>query len=332
MSRSKRLMMWRTGILDRLPVWCLILLSALGSTPLAAAGKHAASGGGRASGIVTILQGNAVVIHALSAFDVLEGSRVYADDIIRTDKDAFLRIEYADKTWLELGPQTSVQISHPAGRRGKSIGLYVMGGWLKLGTDATANAHQALESIGMDLTDLSGIIVMRGSGDSHEIFAEQGSARWINRAVKGGEPVTLNKGDFLTVTPTSAPVVQSRPSADFITAMPRPYRDTLPIRYGVYSDRDPTIGAERAFTYSEVQPWLNAEPQVRTQFLVTWRRKLQDSAFRQSLDSEMSLHHEWDPILHPEKYEKHDDEPVKAVPPAGTAPLAPSPTATPKPN
>jgi hypothetical protein len=207
-----------------------------------------------------------------------------------------------------------------------------MGGWLKLGTDAAANAHQALESIGMDLIDLSGVIVMRGSGDSHEIFAEQGSARWINRVAKGGDPITLNKGDFLTVAPTSPPGVQSRPSADFITSMPRAFRDTLPIRYGVYSDRDPVVGAERAFTYSEAQPWLNAEPQVRTQFLVTWRRKLQDAAFRQSLDAEMSLHHEWDPILHPEKYEKHDDEPVKAALPASAPPPAAAPTATSKPN
>jgi hypothetical protein len=323
MFRSHLPMICRTGISGLFPAWCLIVLSLLGSTPSAAAAKGSDSpaGSSRTVGIVTILQGHATVIHGLSQFDALEGVRLFADDLVRTDKEAFVRVEYEDKTWLELGPDTVMQISHPASRRGKAPALYLMAGWLKVGcNEPAAGTHQSMSSIGIDLLDLSGIIVVRANKDSHEIFAEQGTARWINRAARAAEPISLNKGDFLSASASSSAMIQPRPSADFLAAMPRAYRDSLPIRYAVYSGRPVTGANERAFSYSEVQSWLDAEPQVRKQFLVTWRRKLQDPAFREALDGEMALHHEWDPILHPEKY--------LPIEPAQPAPLPQSPAVT----
>src|ERR1700753_2787097 len=56
--------------------------------------------------IATILQGHVSVIRGMSQFDAPEGVRLLADDIVKTDEDTFLRLEYRDLSWLELGPQT----------------------------------------------------------------------------------------------------------------------------------------------------------------------------------------------------------------------------------
>ena len=258
---------------------------------------------GKPIGIVTILEGKATVIRGLSEFDPVEGVRLNADDLVKTDKDTFLRIEYEDETWLELGPETVLQLSHPADKKGKRPGLYLMSGWLKIGCGKPhAGAAPALAAVGMDIVDLSGVIVLRAREESHEIFAEAGAARWIDRMPHGSAPVSLNN-NFLVVAHGRPPTVQGRPTSDFTSALPRAYRDTLPFRYSLFAARAVAVKDERTFSYAEVEPWLDAEPTVRRQFLVLWRRKAYDPAFRASLDHDLNMHPEWDPILHPEKYE-----------------------------
>jgi hypothetical protein len=74
--------------------------------------------------------------------------------------------------------------------------------------------------------------------------------------------------------------------------------------------------------------WLNAEPTVRRQFVVLWRRKADNEAFRAALDHDLSKHPEWDPVLHPEKYEP----PASATLNTPSTPPAPPATAAPIPK
>jgi hypothetical protein len=108
--------------------------------------------------------------------------------------------------------------------------------------------------------------------------------------------------------------VQPRPTAQFMEALPRAYRDTLPSRYSVYVSRVVEPQNTRSFGYADVEPWLNAEPAVRRQFVGLWLRKVNDPAFRAPLDRDLAKHPEWDRILHPEKYEVEETVPP---PPAG---------------
>jgi hypothetical protein len=108
-----------------------------------------------------------------------------------------------------------------------------------------------------------------------------------------------------------APQVQKRPSPDFLSALPVQFRDLLPVRYPQFVARNVAIKAQIPFTYADAEPWLDAEPTVRRQCVLWWRRKAaQDAAFRASLDRNLQLHPEWDRVLHPEKYES-DESPVK---------------------
>jgi hypothetical protein len=278
-------------------------------------------------GIVTILQGKATVIRGISQYDVLEGMRLSADDIVKTESDTFLRLEYADQSWLELGPQTELQLRPLNSRRAKRPGLYLLHGWLKLEGKSSADAAQGIAVPGADLNDISGVLVVRLESQSLVVFAEKGSARWVNRAPPSGEGMSLKNGDFLVADANNVPKVQSRPTPQFLAELPRPYRDTLPARYSIYAGRTVTPKEQRSFSYSEVEPWVNGEATIRRQFVATWRRRIREAQFRDSLDRQMQLHPEWDPILHPEKYEP--PEQVEATHPIPATRSASGPVSAP---
>jgi hypothetical protein len=270
-----------------------------------------AAGAAKTTALVTILQGNATVIRAVSEFGAVEGVRLLPDDLIRTDKDSFLRIEYEDETWIELGPETQLELGHPAEKRANRPSLYLLTGWMKLGCATSENgAKKALASTGMDLSDLSGTLIIRTVDLTHMIFTEQGTARWIDRTPHTKATVVLNRGDFLVTGEGKSPLVESRPAPEFVSALPVAYRDSLPMRYGLFANRSVAVPDQRAVAYAEVEPWIDAETSIRRQFVPLWRRKaVQDAAFRAALDRNLSLHPEWGPVLHPENYET-DGSPV----------------------
>jgi len=284
---------------------CVIVLALLGGAPLAGAATPTANvPSAKQVGIVTILEGRATVIRGLSQFDALEGVRLLPNDLVRTDESTFVRVEYADQTWMELGPETLLQLNHPAQKKlSNRPGLYLLAGWLKLECKSDPPASRSLASKDLDVVDLSGAVILRATGSDLAIFAEQGTARLINRGKRGATPMILNEGDFLIVGHGKPASVQRRPSADFVAALPHAYRDTLPYRYSLFEARAATQQDQRAFSYADVEPWINAEAPVRRQFVVLWRRKAVEPAFRESLDRDLARHPEWDPVLHPEEYE-----------------------------
>ena len=260
--------------------------------------------------IVTILEGKASVIRNLGQFDVAEGVRLLPGDLIRTQPKSLMRIELPDECSVEAGPDTQLQLFHPVDKkRANRPALYLMEGWLKLGCKNGTDAALTLRDL--DVVGISKVLVIRATGDSRSIFAEQGTARVVRHS---GGSTTLNQGDFLNVEPDVVSDAQPRPTAEFMEALPRAYRDTLPSRYSVYVSRTVEPQNQRGFGYADVEQWVNAELAVRRQFLSLWLRKVNDPAFRAPLDRDLAKHPEWDRILHPEKYEVEETVPP---PPAG---------------
>jgi hypothetical protein len=291
---------------------CVIAVALLGSAQLAsAAAPTGAAPSGKQVGIITILEGRATVIRGLSQFDAQEGARLLPNDLVRTDDSGFLRLEYPDQTWLELGPQTTLQLSHPGQKKPAARpGPYLLEGWLKLGCPKEASSSCSLTSKDVDVADLTGTVIVRTTKTDSTLFAEAATARLTNRGLRGATPLNLNAGDFVMTGPGKPVSVQKRPTADFLAALPRPYRDTLPSRYSLFEARAVTPPAQRPFSYVEVEPWLNAEAPVRRQFVVLWHRKALEPGFREPLDRDLALHPEWDRTLHPEKYEITEPTPT----------------------
>jgi hypothetical protein len=295
---------FRPGTRGHFVFGCVLALTLLTGSRAMGAGKPAA--------IATILQGGATIIRAVTVFGAIEGIRLQSDDLIRTEKDSFLRLEYEDGTWIELGPETELELGHPADRRARNPALYLLTGWMKLGCVPPKNgAKNSIASTAMDLSDVAGNLIIRTVDNTHSIFAEAGTATWVNRAPHAADTVALSRGDFLVLGKAQSPQVLNRPSPEFVSAMPVEFRDALPNRFAQFSGRNVAGKEPRAMVYADVDQWLKAETSVRRQFVAWWRRKAaSDADFRAALDRNLSLHPEWDPVLHPEKYEK-DEPPVR---------------------
>jgi len=264
------------------------------------------------------------VIRGLSQFDAAEGVRLFPGDLVRTEPKSLMRVEYVDQCSLEAGPQTQLQLFHPADkRRASRPALYLMQGWLKLACKAGTDA--AFASKDLDVVGISRVIVVHATGDRRAIFAEQGTAKVIKRQKSDTTAVSLNPGDFLVVQPGEAADVQPRPTAQFMEALPRAYRDTLPSRYSNYVTREAEPQNPRGFVYSDVEPWVNGETAIRRQFVGLWIRKANDPAFRGALDRDLAMHPEWDRILHPEKYEEEETTPSRAASANSNAAAQPRP-------
>ena len=272
------------------------------------------AGAAEASGIATIVEGKAVVIRALSKLDAAVGVRLLADDLVHTGKDTFMRIEYDDGTSVHVGPETLLQLNPPSRRKSERPGLYLLSGWLKL-ISGKAGTRCSFRSPQFDVLELSGAVATRVEAGSGAVFVEQGTARWVDRRVRGAPPVSLKSGDYLSIRQDDAASVQGRPAQDFLSSVPRAFRDTLP------PGHPPAVAAKSlgAFSYSEVESWVNAEPPIRRQFVRLWRAKADDEAFRASLEGSLSLHPEWGPVLYPELYEP---KPPQQATPSAVTPVA----------
>jgi len=298
-----------------------VAVALLGITTWAAAAEP--------NGVATIVEGKAIVIRALNKLEVAEGVRLLADDLVHTGKDTFVRIEYDDGTSVDFGPETLLQLNHPARRKSELPGLYLLSGWLKLTSGKPQARYSAsLGSPRFDALDLSGVVVVRADAESAAVFCEQGTVRWVDRRVRGAKPITLKGGDFLAVRQDEPPSLQGRPTPEFLASLPRSFRDALPSRLAKFQGRQVVAKNLGAFSYSEVESWVNAEPPIRRQFVFLWRAKADDAAFRAALEHSLSMHPEWEPVLYPELYEP---KPPPQTAPSGAGPVS-GPVAGPAPQ
>jgi hypothetical protein len=184
-----------------------------------------------------------------------------------------------------------------------------MDGWVKL----TGAKREAAAAPGFDLRSPlveipagTGVIVLRGSPSEVSLFVEKGDARVAERQQGGPLVVLLKAGDFYRRKAGTRGSVSPSPAPNFVTDMPKFFRDSIPLRFERYRDRPVLPKDAPDFVYADVEHWLKAESSVRRPLMQRWRGKARETAFRNSLVANLSAHPEWDPILFPEKYKPKD--------------------------
>jgi hypothetical protein len=288
-------------------------------------------------GVVTILEGDATTIRGLSEFALAEGVHVSSNELVETGKNTFLRIEFTDGAIADLGPATRVQINRPTLRRNDRPAFYLLTGWMKMSAGKLgAGAKASIGSPQFDAVNLDSQSVEQVQSGSSAIFAESGPVRVLDHSRGGATPIQLKSGDFLALRSDESPKISPRPAHDFLTTLPRQFEDPLPSRLARFSGRDVPAKLVGAFTYSNVEAWLDAEPMIRRRFVHEWVAKADDDAFRQQLEARLSRHPEWERVLYPERFEPKSPPPVAAAPAAaapndGSSLVNPSvPSATPE--
>jgi hypothetical protein len=250
------------------------------------------------SGVVSIADGGPFTIIRQSAvYSGSKGVSVLAGDFIETAPGALLVIGLTGGSLLGIGPSSQVYIL----QRAEIPTLVVLRGWVKADVRGST-AVPALRVIGTRLGMQSQQAVMLlHAGDDHDVlFAEQGSATLLLREEAATRTDKLTQpNQFCVRADREGVVIQQRPSADFLAALPIAFRDSLPDQTLAQPQRPLEARQVRDVTYADIQSWLALPRDWRSGFVARFRGRLKDPAFFAALDAHLSQFPEWVPILHP---------------------------------
>jgi hypothetical protein len=285
------------------------------------------------SGAITILEGQALIYRGSGRLQAIEGVRLAPGDIVETAAATFAQIELADQSVAQFGPATRVMINASAPRQKPERWLYIMEGWVKFSSgkrDPAAGPGFELRAPLFEIPASPGVVVLRSSPAEVNLFVELGDLRVVERQLAGSPvAVPLRSGDSYRRKPAARGSVNPGSRQAFVDAMPRYFRDSLPLRLDRFRDRQVQAKEAPDFGYADVEPWLQAEPAVRRPLMQRWRSKAREPAFRAALVANLAAHPEWDPILFPEKYRPKDPPAPRAAYAVGRPPSAAASTAAP---
>lgn len=254
-----------------------------------------------APGLVTILEGDALVYRGNGRLQAAEGVRLAPGDIVHTAPGTFMQVELPGEAVAQLGSETRVMLS-PVAARLPERSLYLLNGWLKL--TRPANAGFDLRSPLADLPSAASVVVLHATPGDLSLFVERGEIKLVERGAGAADAPAMLKATQVYRRKPGIPG-QINPAgvmAGMVKDMPTFYRDTLPLRAARWKDKPVPARPAPDFAYADVEPWLKAEAPLRKPLVRQWRAKARDAAFRSALIANLPAHPEWDPILFPEKY------------------------------
>jgi hypothetical protein len=259
-------------------------------------------------------------------------------DLIETAADArLLRIEFADRSTLELGPASRLWLGRASAPPKDALGGaalrgYLQAGWGKLG--AAGAAPVAIDTpLGLVRSRGSSLVEMRAVSAS--VFAESGETHVVSRR----RPAALAAGQYLEIvgaatdakdiraaghakaSSADAPLVPAplvpaaQPPMAWLKTVPTALKDKLAPLRERFDGTDVPVPAGIAVGYADIEPWLHAEPRVRTALLPRWSPLARDARFKAAVVARMDKHPEWDRVLFPEKHELRPPPTAPSAPP-----------------
>jgi len=266
---------------------------------------------------MTIVDGAAVVIRDATKLAAAEGVRLSREDIVETSATSRLvRIEWADGTLLDLGPDTRALLSpRLTGDKGRaSVLVHLLSGVAKVTRPlGHAPATAVMSSTAFDVTSMTHSAVFLVQPAEVYAFAESGEVTLQPRAGGKAQAIfNLKRGEFFTQPAGAKGAVMQRPAPAFIQRLPRPFLDTLPSRAALFKDHKVEPWRLGSITYGDTSAWIDAEG-LRPSFVTRWKSLANDPEFRKGLIANLRAHPEWNRTLFPEK---HLHAPAKAEPAA----------------
>jgi hypothetical protein len=253
-------------------------------------------------GLVTMLDGEAAVLRDGARLALAEGAALLSGDLLSTGPQTrLLRIEFADKANVSLGPDSRAMLApgvgQGSGQGDPHAALYLLAGWAKLGTPA--GVASGILSPAADIAAAGGSAVIATQATGVQVFAETGP---LQLRLRGPDATTqtLKAGEMLTLAAGAArPALANGPTPAFVQAIPRAFMDSLPSRAAAFQGKDVAPKRLGAMSYADAQPWLDAEPALRRVFVRRWRGLAADPEFRRGLVAGLKSHPEWEPVLYP---------------------------------
>jgi len=188
-------------------------------------------------------------------------------------------------------------------------------GWIKIDTGPKARGDGIqIASRVLSVATGRATLVFNVTPGSTQVFVESGSVTAV--ALEPPlSPVTVSDGQFAQRAANLPITVARALPAQFLSAMPRAFRDNLPPLATRFAGQDAPPGRLREASYADAADLLTLPRRWRAGLVRRFEGRTQDAAFRAALDANLLQHPEWDRVLHPEKYlpppEPHADDETK---------------------
>jgi hypothetical protein len=250
--------------------------------------------------VISVLEGDAVVVDGMRRIAATAGLRLEAGAIIETTaKTALLRLEGGDQSTYDLGPETRAMLA-PAGfpaRNERPPQVYLMQGWLK-GTARGPREAAGIVTPALEVLPFKGSVVLHHLKREHVAFVENGRVDLIERRVGSGS-IAVNAGEFYGGEGARRGSVAARPAPSWLQTVPRPFRDPIPLRAAAFRDKRVEATVLPGPTYAQLADWLTAEMALRGQMPARFAPLARDPGFRAEVASHLQAHPEWGPIINP---------------------------------
>jgi hypothetical protein len=252
-------------------------------------------------GIVSLLESRLRIIRGASVFEGAEGVRLRPGDILETSDSGFAQLEFRPGLIVAIGPSTRLFLFRPQAASGSE--LVMLSGWLK--GEVSSLGLSRYSSPLLSGATANGSLVLHGDPGTAEVFLETGPAE-VNEVNHDGSlsrPVRGKVGQFFTRSAGKSVQIAPRPSPTFLAGLPVPFHDTLPSRASRFASKVVKPKTDHEVSYAEIQAWLNIGRSWRRGFVDRFKSRLSDPEFRRGVEENLASHPEWDPVLHPEKYQ-----------------------------
>jgi len=214
---------------------------------------------------LTIVEGSSAIVTGGRRYVPAMGMRLINCDVVQTESGGTMQFEMDDGTKIELGPGSRFLAAVPGGRGGQATTgpHFLLSGWLKLTVPPTEKATYRVNAGLADLVVSSGVVVMHAEADLAQFFVERGEAA-VFEVGRGATEVTVGAGQtYLRKNGPQGGEVSGRPDADFLAAMPRSFRDTLPSRLAAAAALKPTPEPGPQVGLQDLQDWFRGDPEPR---------------------------------------------------------------------
>lgn len=281
----------RSGVVRRAWAAALALALAAGASSAAQAQDW----------VISVLEGEAVVIDGLRRMTAVAGLRLEPGAIVETTaKTSILRLEGADQSTYDLGPETRAMLAPPGFpvRNERAPQVYLMQGWLK-GTARGPREAAGIVTPALEVLPFKGSVVLQQVKREHAAFVESGRVDLVERRVGSGS-IAVNAGEFYGGEGSRRGSVAARPAPSWLQAVPRAFRDPIPLRAAAFRDRRIEASQLPGPTYAQLADWLTGEMALRAQMPGRFAPLVRDAAFRAEITSHLPAHPEWGPIINPE--------------------------------
>jgi hypothetical protein len=266
-------------------------------------------------GYVTLLDGSLRVIRGTSVAMGAESMRLWQGDILESSSTGFVQLEFGGGTIVALGPSSRLYILRYASRpttteaseKSRASGatkadLILLNGWLKGESSASGGTYR-YRTLTLAATTGTGTVVIHSDDGGADLFLESGAASVgeVNRDGSSRQPQATKARQFFSRR-AGRLAKSSQPSSDFVDAMPRQFRDTLPSRLAHFAGKSIDPKPNHPISFAEMQPWMKMPPSWQSGFVERFEPRLDDHEFRKQMEAHSAEYPEWDKVLHPEKY------------------------------